>query len=180
MLFSQSVMSNSLWCHGLQQARLPCPSLSPGQSLLKLMSIESVMSSNHLSLCHPLLLLLSIFRQTLYHLRHQGRPQSFPASRFFLMSQLFRSGGQSIGASAAVLLMSIQGWMPLRSTHLISCCPRDSQESPEPQFKSISSSMFSLLYGPPLISILDYYTDLCQQSAVSAFYTLSRFVIAFL
>ena len=102
-----SVMSNSLWCHGLQQARLPCPSLSPGQSLLKLMSIESVMSSNHLILCHPLLLLLSIFRQTLYHLRHQGRPQSFPASRFFLMSQLFRSGGQSIGASAAVLPMNI-------------------------------------------------------------------------
>ena len=45
--------------HGLQHARLPCPSLSP--SLLKLMSIESVMPSNHLTLCYPLLLLPSIF-----------------------------------------------------------------------------------------------------------------------
>ena len=59
--FSRSVVSNSLRPHGLQQARLPCPSLSPGQSLLKLMSIESVMSSNHLILCCPLLLPPSIF-----------------------------------------------------------------------------------------------------------------------
>jgi len=118
-LFSQSVMSNSLWHHGLQQARLPCPSLSPGRSLLKLMSIELVMPSNHLVLYHPLLLLLSIFRQTLYHLS-QGSPQSFPASQFFLMSQLFRSGGQSIGASASVLPMNSQDWFPLVLTSLIS------------------------------------------------------------
>ena len=57
-------MSDSLRPHGLQHARLPCPcpslsSLSP--SLLKLMSIESVMPSNHLILCRPLLLLPSIF-----------------------------------------------------------------------------------------------------------------------
>ena len=52
-------MSNSLWPHGLQHSRLPCP--SPTQSLLKLMSIESVMASNHLILCRPLLLLPSIF-----------------------------------------------------------------------------------------------------------------------
>ena len=57
------------------------------------------------------------------------------------------------------------------------CCPRDSQESyPTPQFKSINSSVLSLLYGPTLTSIHDYckyhsfdYTDLCQQSDVSAF-----------
>ena len=55
--FSCSVMSDSLRPHGLQHARLPCPS----QSLLKLMSIESVMPSNHLIFCHPLLLLPSIF-----------------------------------------------------------------------------------------------------------------------
>jgi len=46
--------------HGLQHARLPCPSLSPRVSL-RLMSVESVMSSNHLILCCPLLLLLLIF-----------------------------------------------------------------------------------------------------------------------
>ena len=52
-------MSDSLWPHGLQHARLPCPSLS--SCLLKLMSIESMMPSNHLILCRPLLLLPSIF-----------------------------------------------------------------------------------------------------------------------
>ena len=56
--FSRSVMSDSLRPHGLQHVRLPCP--SPTLSLLKLMSIESVMPSNHLILCHPLLLLPSI------------------------------------------------------------------------------------------------------------------------
>ena len=53
------VMFNSLRPHGLQHTRLPCPSLS--LSLLKLMSIELVMLSNHLILCCPLLLLMSIF-----------------------------------------------------------------------------------------------------------------------
>ena len=57
LLFSHSFVSDTL-THGLQHARLRCPSLSP---ILKLMSIESVMSSNHLVLCHPLLLLPSIF-----------------------------------------------------------------------------------------------------------------------
>ena len=60
LLFSCSVVSNSLLPHGLQHARFPCPSLI-ALSLLKLMSIDSVMLSNHLILCHPLLLLLSIF-----------------------------------------------------------------------------------------------------------------------
>ena len=58
VLFS-SVVSNPLQLHGLQQARPPCP--SPTQSLPKLNFIESVMPSNHLILCRPLLLLPSIF-----------------------------------------------------------------------------------------------------------------------
>ena len=53
-------MSDSLWPHGLQHARPPCP-ITNSWSLLKLMSIESVMPSNHLILCHPLFLLPSIF-----------------------------------------------------------------------------------------------------------------------
>ena len=75
-------------------------------SLLKLMSIVLVVPSNHLVLCHPLLFL----------------PQSCPASGSFLMSRLFASGGQSIGASAlaSVLPMNIQGWFPLGWTGLIS------------------------------------------------------------
>ena len=75
-------------------------------SLPKLMSIESVIPSNHLILCHPLLPCL----------------QSFPASGSFLLSWLFVSGGQSIeaSASASVFPMIIQGWFPLGLIGLIS------------------------------------------------------------
>ena len=105
-------------------------------------------------------------------------PQSFPASGSFPMCWLFTSGGQSIGVSASVLPMNIQGWFPLRLTLVWSlCCLRDSQEySPAPQFESINSSALSLPYGPTLTSVHDYwknndfnYTDLCWQSDVSAF-----------
>ena len=58
--FSRSIKFESLQPHGLQHARSPCPSPTP-RSLLKLMSIESVMPSNHLIICHPLLLPHSIF-----------------------------------------------------------------------------------------------------------------------
>ena len=68
-------------------------SFSISQRLLKFMSVELVMVRHHLILCHPLLLF----------------PQSFPLSGSFPLSQLFTSGGQSIGASASVLPMSIQG-----------------------------------------------------------------------
>ena len=74
------------------------------QSLLKFLSIELVMLSNHLILSCPLLLL----------------PSVFPRIRVFSISQLFISGGQSIGASASVLPMNIQGWFPLKMTDLIS------------------------------------------------------------
>ena len=70
-------MSDSLRPHGLQHSRPPCPSPAPR---VKLTSIKSVTPSNHLILCHPLLI----------------HPQSFPASGSFQMSQLFTSGGQSI------------------------------------------------------------------------------------
>ena len=74
-------------------------------SLLKFMSTELVMPSNHLVLCHPLLL-----------------PSIFPSIRVFSVSQLFPSGGQSIGASASasVLPVNIQGWFPLGWTGWIS------------------------------------------------------------
>ena len=72
-------------------------------SLLKLMSVESMMPSNYLIFCCPLLL-----------------SSMFPASRSFQMSELFTSGGQSIGASGSVLPMNIQGWFPLGLTGVIS------------------------------------------------------------
>ena len=80
-------------------------SLTISQSLLKLMSVESVMLP-HLFLCLPILLLSSIF----------------PSIRVFAMSQFFASGGHTTGASASasVLPMNIQGWSPLGLTGLIS------------------------------------------------------------
>ena len=79
------------------------PSITNSQSLLKLMSIELVMPSNHL-ICSPLLL----------------PPSIFPSIRVWEMSQFFASGGQRIGASASVLPMNIQDWFPLGLTSLIS------------------------------------------------------------
>ena len=104
--------------------------------------------------------------------------QSFPASESFPISGLIPSGGQSIEASALalVLLMNTQCWFPLGLTGLISCGPRDFQESSSVQFESISSLTLSLLYCPALTSVHDYWksrsfdgTDLCRPSDVFAF-----------
>ena len=73
--------------------------------------------------------------------------------------------------------MNIHGLFPIGLTGLISCCPRDSQEPPPaPQFESINSLALSLLDGPTLTSVLDYwkkhsfdYTDICLQNNVFAF-----------
>ena len=103
--FSHSVVSDSFWSHGLQHARPPCPSPTPG------------VYQNSCALsrwCHPMISSSVIpFSSCL---------QSFPASGSFLMRQLFASGGQSIGASASAWLLpvNIQGWFPLRLTGLIS------------------------------------------------------------
>ena len=101
MLFSHSVMPDSAipWT-AAHQASL---SSTISQGLLKLMSIESVMPSNHFVLCCRLLL-----------------PQSFSASRSFLMSRLFAPDGRSIRTSVSVLLTNLQGWFPLGLTELIS------------------------------------------------------------
>ena len=86
----------------------------------------------------------------------------FPASESFPMSQLFASGGQSIGVSASASLLPVnsQDWVPLGWTGWISCSPRDSQEfSPTTQFKSISCSVLRFLYSPTLTSIHDYWKN---------------------
>ena len=154
---SHSVRSYFLWPHGLQHARLPCPSPTPGAS-----SNSCPLSR----LCHETISSSVVpFSSFL---------QSFPSSGSFLMSQFFASGGQSIGtsASASVLPMNIQDWFSLGWTGWSPCSPRDSQESsPTPQFKSINSSVHSLFIGPALTSVHDHwknysfdYADLCQQS----------------
>ena len=100
--FSHSVMSDSLWPRGLQQARLPCPSPTSGACS------NSCPSSWW---CHPTS--VTPFYSCL---------QSFPASEFFPMSQFFASGGQIFGssASASVLLMNLKDLFPLGLTCLIS------------------------------------------------------------
>ena len=103
-----------------------------------------------------------------------------PAALFFCLQFFPALGGQSIGASASVVSMNIQGWFP--------CSPRDSQESsPAPQFESINSSGLSLLYGPILTSICDYwknhsfdYRDIVGKVMSLLFKMLSSFVITFL
>ena len=103
--FSRSVMSNSLHLHGLQHARLPCPSPSPG-ACSNSCALSQWGHSTILSSVVPFFSCL----------------QSFPASRFFLMGQLFTWCGQSIGVSAStsVLPMNIQDWFPIGLTDLIS------------------------------------------------------------
>ena len=105
MLFSCSVVPDSLWPRGLQHVRLPCPSLSPG------------VCSNSCPLnqwCHPTISSSVILFSFCL--------QSFLASEAFPMSQFFASRGQSIGvsASASVLPMNIQDWFPLGWTGWIS------------------------------------------------------------
>ena len=96
--FSLSVVSNSLWTHGLQHASLPCPLPTPGAC------------SNSCSLswwCHPTM--------SSFVVPFSSCLQSFPASGSFPVSQFFASGGQSIRASASVsvLPVNIQDWFPL-------------------------------------------------------------------
>ena len=103
--FSHSVVSDSLRLHGLQHARLPCPSTTPGAYS------NSCPSSQW---CHPTISSSVIpFSSCL---------QSFPASGSFQMSQFFASGGQTIGVSASVSVLpkNIQDWFPLGLTSWIS------------------------------------------------------------
>ena len=105
LFFSRSVVSDSLWPHGLKHAWLPCPLLSPG------------VCSNSYPLsqwCQPTI--------SSSVAPFSSCPQSFPASGSFPMSQLFTSDGQSIGALASTLVlpMNIWGWISLGLTGLIS------------------------------------------------------------
>ena len=128
---------------GLQHIRFTCPLLSPG------------VCSNSYQLSRWYILTISSSAAPFSFC-----PQSSAAAVCFPVSWLFASGGQSIGAyiSASSLPMNVQGWFPLGLTVLIPCYPSDPQESfPTPQFKSINSLALSLLWGPTLTSIHDYW-----------------------
>ena len=103
--FSCSVLSDSLWPHGMQHTRLPCPSQTP----------KSCSNSCPLSQWgHPT---ISSFVEPFFSCL-----LSFPTSGSFPMSQFFQSGGQILGvlASASVPRMHIQGWFPLWLTGYVS------------------------------------------------------------
>ena len=152
-------MSNCLWPRELQHARLPYTSISPG------------VCANSCPLswwCHPTISSSVTFC-----------PQSFPASGSFPVSQFFTSGSHVLELQLqhqffqwifkVDFLLDWLIWPPWS--------PRDSQEcSPAPQLKGVNSLALSLLYGPTLTSIHDYWKnhsfdkmDLCLQSNVSAF-----------
>ena len=164
---SVTVMSDSAtpWT----AARQASMSITNSQSLLKLMSTESVIPSNHLILCCPLLLL----------------PSFFPNSRVFSNELVIHIRWPKYWSFSFSTSPSNEysGLISFSVTGLISLQSKDSQESsPTPQFKSINSSVLSFLYSPTFTSIHDYWknhsfdkTGLCQQGNVSAiflFYTL--------
>ena len=172
---SYSAVSDSLWPHGLQHARLPC--LSP----------ISRVCSNSCPLsqwCHPTISSSVVpFSSCL---------QSFPASGSFQMSQFFPSGGQSIEVSAltSFLPVNIQDWFPLGLTGLNSLqskgLPRVFSNTTVQKFSSL---VLSFLYSPTsrLWLLVTYMTTiaLTRWTFVSKvmslhFNMLSRFVIAFL
>ena len=131
---------------------------------------------NHFILCHPLLLLPSIFPSFRVFSKESALPIKWP--KYCNISFSISPSNEYSG------LISFQ----IDCFHLL-VVSKDSQESsPAPQFKSISSSALSLLYGPAFTSVHDYwknqnfdYMDLCQQSKIyMLFNMLSVFLITFL
>ena len=138
-----SVVSNSAmpWTAACQAFL----SISNSRSLLRFMSVESVMPSNHLILSSPS---PPAFNPS----QHQGLFQLVNSSHLVAKVLEFHS--------TSVLPVNIQDWFPLGWTGWISFSPRDSQESsPAPQLKSINSSALSFLYSPTFTSIHDYWKN---------------------
>ena len=142
--FSRSVLSNSLWPHGLQHARPPCPLPTPGV----------YPNSCPLSWwCHPIISSSVV---------PFSCPQSFPESGSFPMSQFFASGGQVIGLSASTSVppMNTQDWSPLGWTGWISLQSKGlSRVFSNTTLQSINSLALSFLYSPTLTSIHDYWKN---------------------
>ena len=161
-------MFDSLRPHELQHTRLSCPSLSPW-----VCSVSCPLSQ----WCHPTISPTVVPFFSCF--------QSVPASGFFPVNRLFASGGHSIEASASASALLIQGWFPLGLTGFISLLSKGlARVFSTPQFENINSLMPSLLYGPTVTSICDYwknhsfdYTDLVNKVMSLLFNTLFRFAI---
>ena len=142
--FSRSVVSNSLWPHGVQHARLPCPSPTPG----------AYSNSCPLSWwCQP-----AISSSVIPFSSHL---QSFPVSGSFPMNQFFALGGQSIGvsASASVLPMNVQDWFPLGLTGWISLQSKGFSRAFSNTTVQKHQFFSTQLYSPTLTSIHDYWKN---------------------
>ena len=138
-------VSDSLWPHGLQHTRPPCPSPAPR------------VYSNPYPLsrwCHPTISSSVVPISSLL--------QSFPTSGSFPMSQFIASGGQSIGVSVSVsvLSMNIQDWFPLRWTGWNSLLSKGfSRVFSSTTVQKHHSLVLSFLYSPTLTSIHDYWKN---------------------
>ena len=155
LLFSHSVLSDVLWFHELQHTRLSCPSPT----------LRACSNSCPLNWWYQPTISFFIISFSSYL-------QSFPASGSFLMSQFFTSGSQSIGASASVLPINIQGWFPLGLTGLISLQSNglsrvfSNTTVQKHQFFSAQLSLVQLSH--PCMTTGKTIAWLCYQSNVSA------------
>ena len=158
-------MSDSLWLHGLQHAGLRGP-----HNLLELARTHVHWVRDTIQLSHP----LSSPSYPVFNLfQHQGLFQWVGSSH--QVAKVLELHSASVSVPTIIKTDFLQDWLIWSPSS-----PRDSQESsPTPQFKGISSSVLSLLYGSTLTSICDYwknnsfdYTDLCQQSNSSLIYCL--------
>ena len=172
LLFSRSVVSNSLRPHGLQPTRLSCPSPSPG-----VYSNSSPFSW----WCHPTISSSDVpFSFYLQSFQHQGLLKWVALCirwpKYWSLSFSIHPSTEYSGLTSFRIewfdLLAVQGTL---------------ESSPTPQFKTITSLVLSLFYGPALTSVHDYWknhsfyrTYLCRQCNSLFFNTLSRFVIAFL
>ena len=141
--FSQSCPT--LRPHGLQHATLPSLSITNSWSLLKLVSIASVMPSNHLILCRPLL-----------------PPSVFPSIRVFSSESVLHIRWPKYWSFSFSISPSNEysGLIFFRINWLDLLAVQGTQESsPTPQFKSINSSALSFLYSPTLTSIYNYWKN---------------------
>ena len=145
--FSPVTQSCPTLCEPMNHSMQVLPSITNSQSTPKLMSIESVMPSNHLILCRPLLLL----------------PSVFPSIRVFSNESAFRirwpkywsfSFNISPSNEQTGLISFRMNWLDLLAVQ-----GTLKESSPTPQFKSINSSVLSFLYSPTLTSIYDHWKN---------------------
>ena len=158
LLFNCSVISDSLWLHGLWHARLPCPSPSP----------RAWLNSSPLSQwCHP-----TISSSVIPFNLSQHQSLFWWVSSLYQVAKYWSFSFSISPSNEYSRLISFRiDWFDLLVVQ------GDSHESsPAPQFKSINSLALSILYGPTLTSVHDYwknhsfdYMNLCQQSEASVF-----------